>query len=257
MTQYRDTELNELLAQGRIPRHVAIIMDGNGRWARRRGMPRIAGHRAGVESVRRVVSACGDHGVEVLTLFAFSSENWKRPQQEVGLLMELFLTVLKKEVKKLHRNNVRLKVVGAREAFSEKLQERIRIAENLTRDNDGLTLVIAANYGGRWDVTQAARQLAEQVARGELKPEQIDERRLGEHLAVADLPEPDLFIRTGGEQRISNFLLWQLAYTELYFTDVLWPDFDREQFELALRSFAGRQRRFGRTGEQVERVAGA
>ncbi len=257
MTQYRDTELNELLAQGKIPRHVAIIMDGNGRWARRRGMPRIAGHRAGVESVRRVVSACGDHGVEVLTLFAFSSENWKRPQQEVGLLMDLFLTVLKKEVKKLHRNNVRLKVVGAREAFSDKLQERIRIAENLTRDNDGLTLVIAANYGGRWDVTQAARQLAEQVARGELRPEQIDEQRLGEHLAVAGLPEPDLFIRTGGEQRISNFLLWQLAYTELYFTDVLWPDFDREQFELALQSFAGRQRRFGRTGEQVERAAGA
>ena len=257
MTQYRDTELNELLAQGKIPRHVAIIMDGNGRWARRRGMPRIAGHRAGVESVRRVVSACGDHGVEVLTLFAFSSENWKRPQQEVGLLMDLFLTVLKKEVKKLHRNNVRLKVVGAREAFSDKLQERIRIAENLTRDNDGLTLVIAANYGGRWDVTQAARQLAEQVARGELRPEQIDEQRLGGHLAVAGLPEPDLFIRTGGEQRISNFLLWQLAYTELYFTDVLWPDFDREQFELALQSFAGRQRRFGRTGEQVERAAGA
>ncbi len=257
MTHYRETELNELLNQGKIPRHVAIIMDGNGRWAKRRGLPRIAGHRAGVETVRRVVSACGNHGVKVLTLFAFSSENWKRPKKEVGLLMELFLTALKQEVKKLHRNNVRLQVIGAREAFSDKLQEQIHRAEALTRDNDGLTLVVAANYGGRWDVTQAARQLAEQVARGELQPGQIDEQAMASHLAVAGLPEPDLFIRTGGEQRISNFLLWQLAYTELYFTDVLWPDFDGDQFARALESFAGRQRRFGRTGEQVEQAAGA
>ncbi len=240
----------------KIPRHVAIIMDGNGRWARRRGLPRFAGHRAGMETVRRVVSRCGEVGVEVLTLFAFSSENWRRPQQEVGLLMDLFLTALKNEVRKLNRNNVRLFVVGDRSAFSDKLQRSIEQAERLTAGNDGLKLVIAANYGGRWDIAQAARRLAEEVQAGRLSPEAIDQARFADHLALAAFPEPDLFIRTGGEKRISNFLLWQLAYTELYFTDTLWPDFDVSAFDAALIDYAGRQRRFGQTGEQVEQQSG-
>ncbi len=235
----------------KIPRHVAIIMDGNGRWARKRGLPRFAGHRAGMEAVRRVVARCGEVGVEVLTLFAFSSENWRRPQQEVGLLMDLFLTALKNEVKKLNRNNVRLYVAGARTGFSDKLQRSIDQAERLTAGNDGLNLVICANYGGRWDITQAARSLAEDAAAGRLDPGTIDERTVAERLALARFPEPDLFIRTGGEKRISNFLLWQLAYTELYFTDTLWPDFDVAAFDAALADYARRQRRFGRTGEQV------
>jgi len=235
----------------KIPRHVAIIMDGNGRWARKRGLPRFAGHRAGMETVRKVVARCGEVGVEVLTLFAFSSENWRRPQQEVGLLMDLFLTALKSEVKKLNRNNVRLYVVGAREGFPEKLQRSIDQAERATAGNDGLKLVICANYGGRWDITQAARALAEAAAAGRLDPRRIDEAAVAERLALARFPEPDLFIRTGGEKRISNFLLWQLAYTELYFTDTLWPDFDVVAFDAALADYARRQRRFGRTGEQV------
>ncbi len=240
----------------KIPRHVAIIMDGNGRWARRRGLPRIAGHRAGMEAVRRVVARCGELGVEVLTLFAFSSENWRRPRQEVGLLMELFLTALKNEVRRLNRNNVRLHIVGAREGFPDKLQRHIEQAERLTAGNDGLKLVIAANYGGRWDIIQAARALARQAREGVLEPGAIDEPVFARHLALAAFPEPDLFIRTGGEKRISNFLLWQLAYTELYFTDVLWPDFDVEAFEAALVDYASRQRRFGQTGEQVEQQQG-
>ena len=240
-----------------LPRHVAIIMDGNGRWAKGRNLPRFAGHRAGMEAVRQVVTTCAELGVEVLTLFAFSSENWRRPQKEVGLLMELFLTALRQEVKKLHRNNVRLHMIGGRDAFSEKLQRRMREAEDLTASNTGLNLVIAANYGGRWDVTQAARALASQVASGELSPEDVTEAAMESHLALQDFPEPDLFIRTGGEQRISNFLLWQLAYTELFFTDILWPDFNGDEFQNALDSFARRQRRFGRTGEQVEQLRGA
>ncbi len=240
-----------------LPRHVAIIMDGNGRWARQRKSPRFAGHRAGVEAVRGVVEACGEKGVEVLTLFAFSSENWRRPKKEVGLLMELFLTALRREVGKLASNNVRLRIVGDRNAFDPKLQDHIRAAEERTAGNDGLTLVIAANYGGRWDITAAARAVARRVAAGELAPEAISEEHVRAELCLADLPEPDLFIRTGGEQRISNFLLWQLAYTELYFTPVLWPDFGPEEFEKALTSFACRQRRFGRTGEQVEQLQNA
>jgi len=257
MTSYKEADLKELITPGASPRHIAIIMDGNGRWAKQRSLPRFAGHKAGVEAVRRAVGACGDHGVKVLTLFAFSSENWKRPPTEVSLLMELFFTVLKHEVKKLNRNNVRLRIVGGREAFSERLQARIAEAEELTRNNTGLTVVVAANYGGRWDIAQAARKIAAKVQRGEVAPGDITEDLLRIHTELGDLPEPDLFIRTGGEQRISNFLLWHLAYTELYFTETLWPDFDAAQLGIAIDSFGRRQRRFGRTGEQAETVAGA
>ena len=233
------------------PRHVAIIMDGNGRWAKRRHLPRVAGHRAGVENVRAVVGACADNGVEVLTLFAFSSENWRRPPTEVRLLMDLFLTTLKSEVAALDKNGVALRVVGDRSAFPRRLREAIAAAERQTAANDRLTLVVAANYGGRWDIAQAARALAEDVRDGRLAPEEVTPERIQAHLSLADLPEPDLFIRSGGEQRVSNFLLWQLAYTEMYFTETLWPDFDAAEFERALESFATRQRRFGMTGEQV------
>ncbi len=239
-------------SSSKIPRHVAIIMDGNGRWARKRLLPRVAGHRVGLEAVRKTITACVEQGVEVLTLFAFSSENWRRPKEEVGLLMKLFMTALDNEVKKLNQNGVRLRVIGELSAFSPELQQRIVEAEALTATNTTLTLVIAANYGGRWDITQAARRLAAQVERGEISSDDVDEERLRQQLCLAELPEPDLFIRTGGEERISNFLLWQLAYTEFYFTDLLWPAFDGEALQLAFDSFAGRQRRFGRTGEQVE-----
>ena len=238
------------------PRHVAIIMDGNGRWAARRRLPRFAGHRAGVETVKGVVRACGEKGIEVLTLFAFSSENWRRPREEVGMLMGLFMTALEQQVKKLHDNNIRLRIIGDRGALSTSLQDRIEEAEALTGRNAGLTLVIAANYGGRWDLSHAARALARAVARGELSPDEITDESLQAHLSLSDLAEPDLFIRTGGEKRVSNFLLWQLAYTELYFTDTLWPDFDRSAFDGALASYATRQRRFGRTGEQIAKAQG-
>ena len=240
-----------------LPRHVAIIMDGNGRWAERQHKPRVAGHRAGVEIVREIVKICGESGIQVLTLFAFSSENWRRPQKEVGLLMEMFLIALEREVKKLHRNNVQLRVIGDVSAFAEKIQQRIKEAEALTRDNTGLVLNIAANYGGKWDITQAVQQLAQQVQQGDLAPQEITAEQITAKLSSHDLPEPDLFIRTGGEQRISNFLIWQLAYTELYFTPILWPDFRRDEFEKALLSFSNRQRRFGRTGDQVEKLKNA
>lgn len=235
----------------KLPRHVAIIMDGNGRWAEQRGLPRFAGHKAGVETVRSVVQLSGELGIEALTLFAFSSENWRRPKKEVGLLMDLFLSALEREVGKLHDSAVRIRVIGEVSAFPKKLQQRIQDAMEKTRDNKGLTLNIAANYGGKWDIAQAVRKLAVQVAEGALKGEEIDEEMLARHLSLNDLPEPDLFIRTGGEQRISNFLIWQLAYTELFFTHVLWPDFNREEYLKAIQSFAGRQRRFGRTGAQI------
>ena len=240
-----------------LPAHVAIIMDGNGRWARQRGLPRPAGHREGVKTVRRMVETCRQEGIQVLTLFAFSSENWRRPSTEVKLLLELFATTLQREVDSLHRNGVRIRFIGDRSAFPARLRKMMETAEATTAENDGLVLVIAVNYGGRWDITQATRRIVRRVAEGELDPDSIDESLLAEHLSLADLPEPDLFIRTGGEQRISNFLLWQLAYTELYFTDVLWPDFDAERFREALAWFAGRQRRFGHTGEQVEQLKGA
>jgi undecaprenyl diphosphate synthase len=240
-----------------VPRHIAIIMDGNGRWAKKRGLPRYAGHPVGVEAVRKVVEACVERKISVLTLFAFSSENWHRPKKEVSLIMDLFIRSLKKEARRLHRNDVKLKVIGDRSAFSEKLQQHIRDVESLTAENRGLILQVAANYGGRWDITQAARQLAQQVQAGELQADQVDETRLQAALSFADLPEPDLFIRTGGEKRISNFLLWQCAYTELYFSDILWPDFDSQALDAALLDYSNRQRRFGRTGEQVQDQAEA
>jgi undecaprenyl diphosphate synthase len=235
----------------KLPRHVAIIMDGNGRWAEHRNLPRFAGHRAGVETVRRIVQMSGELGIEALTLFAFSSENWRRPKKEVGLLMDLFLTALEREVKKLHDTGVCLQIIGDISAFPKKLQQRIHDSIEKTRNNQGLKLNIAANYGGKWDITQAVRKLAEQVAAGTLDSQDIDESKIAEQLSLSSLPEPDLFIRTGGEQRVSNFLIWQLAYSELYFTHTLWPDFDREEYAKALQSFASRQRRFGRTGAQI------
>ncbi|BBL76728.1 polyprenyl diphosphate synthase [Methylomagnum ishizawai] len=241
----------------RLPRHVAIIMDGNGRWAKQRFLPRTAGHRAGVGAVRKTVEYCLAKGIGALTLFAFSSENWRRPVQEVSLLMELFIATLERETQKLHESGVRLRVIGEREAFAPVLQDKIAASEALTQGNRRLDLNIAANYGGRWDIVQAARRMAEAVGRGEMRAAEIGEAAFASHLALAELPEPDLFIRTGGERRISNFLLWQLAYTELYFTPVLWPDFDEKVLDLALEDYAGRQRRFGYTGEQVEQFSQA
>ncbi|MCA1979797.1 MAG: di-trans,poly-cis-decaprenylcistransferase [Thiobacillus sp.] len=231
-----------------VPRHVAIIMDGNGRWAKRRLMPRVAGHRKGVEALRGVIRACAERGVSHLTVFAFSSENWRRPQEEVTLLMELFMRALENEVAKLHENGIRFRVIGDLSGFTERIQALIRDAEALTRDNTRLTFTVAANYGGRWDVVQAVKKL---LASG-VGVDDIDEAALANHLSMAGEPEPDLFIRTGGEQRISNFLLWQLAYTELYFTDALWPDFDARQLDAAIASYRTRERRFGRTSEQVQ-----
>jgi len=235
-----------------LPKHIAIIMDGNGRWAKQRKLPRFAGHKMGVEAVREVVKMCAKNGVEVLSLFAFSSENWRRPDKEVGLLMELLYTALGREVKRLHKNNVRLKIVGDRSAFSAKLRRRLVEGVEYTKSNTGLTLVVAINYGGRWDITQAAQKLGQKIQSGELVPADITPEMMGANLSISELPEPDLFIRTGGEKRISNFMLWQLAYSEMYFTDALWPDFDINALNDALASFAKRERRFGRTSEQVK-----
>ncbi|MCG6899219.1 MAG: di-trans,poly-cis-decaprenylcistransferase [Gammaproteobacteria bacterium] len=242
---------------GSLPRHIAIIMDGNGRWARARLLPRYVGHREGVKSVRRAVEACISRRIEVLTLFAFSSENWRRPSEEVSLILDLFVQTLKKEVASLNRNGVRLRFIGDRSAFSDKLRYLIAEAEQETSGNSRLDLVIAANYGGQWDISQALRKLALQVQNGELSPQDIGPDVIAAEVALAELPPPDLFIRTGGERRISNFLLWQLAYTELYFTEVLWPAFDEKELDSALLWYANRQRRFGRTGEQVEQQKGA
>ena len=240
-----------------VPRHVAIVMDGNGRWAQQRSLTRTAGHREGAKAVRRIVRASSERGIEVLTLFAFSSENWRRPRPEVEVLMSLFLTTLRREIRRLDAANVRMRFIGDRSAFSVTLQDYIAKAEQRTAANTGLTLVIAANYGGRWDIAQASRRVAEAVAAGRLQPEQITVDLFHQYTGLADLPEPDLFIRTGGEQRISNFLLWQLAYTELYFTDRLWPDFDVADLDAACTAFASRQRRFGQTSEQVAGVVDA
>lgn len=235
-------------AVSHVPRHIAIIMDGNGRWAKKRFLPRVAGHKSGVEAVREMVAACIDLGVEYLTLFAFSSENWRRPAEEVSFLMQLFLKAMEREVSKLHNNNIRLKIVGRRDRFEPQIVELVEQSEARTAGNTGLTLTIAADYGGRWDILQAVNKLANDAQRtmGE-----IEESDLAPHLAMAYAPEPDLFIRTGGEQRISNFLLWQLAYTELYFTETLWPDFDKAMLLRAIDSFQQRERRFGRTSEQL------
>ena len=234
-----------------LPRHVAIIMDGNGRWAQQRGKLRISGHKAGVKSVRAAVSFAHQLKIEALTLFAFSSENWRRPADEVSALMSLFMVVLGTEVKKLHRNNIRLQIIGERGGFSHSLQRKIAEAEALTVANTGLTLNIAANYGGRWDIVQASRHMAEQVLSGERAVADITEASLNDVMSMSNLSPVDLLIRTGGEQRISNFLLWQLAYAELYFTDTLWPDFDDTAFSEAIAAFVARERRFGCTGEQI------
>ena len=233
------------------PNHIAIIMDGNGRWANKRGLPRVAGHRSGVKALRNIVEYASDAGIKALTVYAFSSENWQRPKQEVSLLMELFMTTLKQEINELKRNNVQLKFIGNTAEFPRRLQDYIHQAETNTAQNTGLQFNIAANYGGQWDITQAARQLAKQVAAGKLDADDIDEQKLDALMALHDQPKPDLFIRTGGEKRISNYLLWQLAYTEMYFTDCLWPDFSISEFEIALDWYAGRERRYGRISEQL------
>ena len=234
---------------GDIPRHIAIIMDGNGRWARKRFMPRIAGHKRGVEILRRVIKSCVERGVEYLTVFAFSSENWRRPPEEVSFLMNLFVSALSDEVAKLHENGIRLRVVGDLSRFEPRLRDLIAAGERTTSANTRLTLTVAANYGGRWDVLQACNRLAQ------AHPErggQWTETDLAPFLAMSHAPEPDLFIRTGGEQRISNFMIWQLAYTELYFTDRLWPEFDARTLDAAIASYQRRERRFGRTSEQLQ-----
>jgi undecaprenyl diphosphate synthase len=234
---------------GEVPRHVAIIMDGNGRWARKRFLPRVAGHKRGVEVLRRVITACVERGIEYLTVFAFSSENWRRPAEEVSFLMNLFVSALSDEVARLHENGIRLKIVGDLSRFEPRLRELIEAGERTTAGNSRLTLTVAANYGGRWDILQACNRLAR------ARPDKCgdwEESDLAPFLAMAYAPEPDLFIRTGGEQRISNFMIWQLAYTELYFTDRLWPEFDATTLDEAIESYRHRERRFGRTSEQLQ-----
>jgi undecaprenyl diphosphate synthase len=233
---------------GDVPRHVAVIMDGNGRWAKQRYLPRVAGHHRGLEAVRETIKACLHRGIEYLTLFAFSSENWRRPPEEVGVLMQLFRTALVEEVARLHSNGIRLKVIGDISPFGETLEDLIRRGEELTAGNERLTLTIAANYGGRWDLLQALNRL---TAEHPERQGRYTEADLAPYLSLRYAPEPDLFIRTGGEQRISNFLLWQLAYSEMYFTDTLWPDFDAVALDRAIESYRRRERRFGRTSEQV------
>lgn len=248
------TITKDAITQQSLPRHVAIIMDGNGRWAQGKGKPRVFGHKKGVESVRNAVKFCRQLNIESLTLFAFSSENWRRPEQEVSTLMELFMFVLTNEVKKLDKNNVKLKVIGDISRFSEKLQKSVAKAEQMTMDNTGLTLNIAANYGGQWDIANAAKQLAKQVENGEIAADDIDETKLSQYISMQEQAPLDLLIRTGGDLRISNFLLWQAAYAELYFTDTLWPDFNEQAFADAIACYVSRERRFGCTGEQIKEL---
>ncbi len=243
--------------RSQYPKHIAIIMDGNGRWAKKRHLPRVMGHPAGVKAVKRVVEFCAQEDIQVLTLFAFSSENWRRPKEEVSKLMELFMSTMQKEVNRLDKNNIRLRFIGERTDFSEKLQQKMAGSERQTEKNTGLTLVIAANYGSHRDMTLAVQNIARKVQEGALSPDDIDETLIASGLSISDLPEPDLFIRSGGEQRISNFLLWQLAYTELYFTSKLWPDFNAETMQEAIDDFLTRERRFGRTSEQVQSLSKA
>lgn len=234
-----------------IPAHIAIVMDGNGRWAARRSRPRTMGHQAGLKALRSIVEHCGRLGVAELTVFAFSSENWGRPEQEVSRLMDLFMRALDKEARELHENGVRIRFIGDTDAFSTGLQKKMNQAIKLTRDNSRMTLNVAVNYGGRWDIVRATRKLAESVARGLIRPEDINEERITEQTCLGSGRDPDLFIRTGGEMRISNFLLWQSAYTEFYFTPVLWPDFNPDELDKAIDAYQSRERRFGLTGEQV------
>lgn len=235
-----------------MPRHVAIIMDGNGRWASNLGRPRFAGHRAGVKSARQVVESCAQAGVETLTLFAFSSENWQRPAEEVNALMRLFIEVLQREVSALHKNGIRLQFIGARENLPEILQKRIEAAETRTAGNIRMTLILAVSFGGRWDIVQAARRIAGKVRAGEMEIEDIDEQSFSRHTSLAACDDPDLLIRTGGEKRVSNFLLWDLAYSEIYFTDTLWPNYGNDDLTAAMEFFSQRQRRFGRVGDRKE-----
>lgn len=228
-----------------VPRHLAVIMDGNGRWAQKRLLPRTAGHRAGVKSTRLLVENAARRGVSVLTVFAFSSENWKRPADEVGVLMDLFLRSLSKEVSELHENGIRVRFIGDRERFPLTLRDEMSRAETLTAANTRLEFIVAVGYGGRWDIVHGVRRLLAQASRGEISPEDVTESNFAEHLSLAGVPEPDLLVRTGGESRISNFLIWHFAYTELYFSDILWPDFDEAALDLAMAWYAGRQRRFG------------
>jgi len=235
-----------------FPRHVAIVMDGNGRWAKHRHLPRVAGHKAGIEIARDIVKLAATAGIEALSLFAFSRENWQRPRLEVNALMELFVQAIKKEVPHLHQNNIRLRFIGDLRALGRHLSDRIQEAVQLTQNNTGMQLLIAMNYSGRWEILSAVRTLCEQAAKGRLQPAEVDEALLEQQLCTADVPEPDLFIRTSGELRLSNFFLWQLAYCELYFTETLWPDFKPEMFQKALSNFANRQRRFGKISEQTQ-----
>lgn len=237
-----------------VPNHIAVIMDGNGRWARKRFLPRVAGHKRGVETVRDLVKQCAKLKVKYLTLFAFSSENWRRPEDEVLFLMGLFVDALQREVIKLHENNIRLILIGDRSKFDAELVKKIEAAEELTAKNIALTLTIAANYGGRWDILNATNQMIRKNALNHLSKSDYTEEDLAQYLSMSYAPEPDLFIRTGGEQRVSNFLLWQLAYTEFYFTDTLWPDFDAKAFASAIQSYQQRERRFGRTSEQLANI---
>ncbi|MGF1753316.1 isoprenyl transferase [Vibrio makurazakiensis] len=235
-----------------LPKHIAIIMDGNGRWAKAQGKPRVFGHKNGVQAVRKTISSAAKLGIQAVTLFAFSSENWRRPEEEVGILMDLFITVLASEVKKLHKNNLRLRVIGDKSRFNDRLQKKIAEAEALTVGNTGMVINIAANYGGKWDIQQAVKQIAYQVQEGNISIEEIDEPLITEHLTMSDLPEVDLLIRTSGECRISNFMLWQLAYAEMYFTEQFWPDFNEDSLVEAVTWFVNRERRFGCTGEQIK-----
>ncbi|KJR30066.1 di-trans,poly-cis-decaprenylcistransferase [Vibrio navarrensis] len=235
-----------------LPKHIAIIMDGNGRWAKSKGQPRVFGHKKGVSAVRKTIAAASKLNIQAITLFAFSSENWRRPEDEVGLLMELFITVLSSEVKKLHKNNLRLRIIGDTSRFSERLQKKIAEAETLTASNTGMMINVAANYGGKWDIVQAVQKLAQQVEQGKLGASDIDEDKIAQHLTMADLPDVDLLIRTSGECRISNFMLWQMAYAEMYFTPVYWPDFGEDSLVEAITWFVNRERRFGCTGEQIK-----
>ncbi|MGF1749790.1 MULTISPECIES: isoprenyl transferase [Vibrio] len=235
-----------------LPQHIAIIMDGNGRWAKSKGKPRVFGHKKGVSAVRKTISAAAKLEIKAITLFAFSSENWRRPEEEVGLLMELFITVLSSEIKKLHKNNLRLRIIGDTTRFNDRLQRKIADAEALTANNTGTVINVAANYGGKWDITEALKKVAAQVELGELKAADITEELISEHVTMSDLPDVDLLIRTSGECRISNFMLWQMAYAEMYFTEQFWPEFNEDSLVEAITWFVNRERRFGCTGEQVK-----
>ena len=245
--------MSEESSQSEIPHHVAIVMDGNGRWAKQQGKPRTYGHKVGSALVHEIVEESKELGIEVLTLFAFSSENWKRPTKEVSFLMELFISVLRKEIRELEEKRVQVRIIGQRDLLPSRLLKIIEDTEERTKNNDALILQIALSYGGRWDITQAAKAIAGKVASGELKPDEVDEALVASELCFPDLPDVDLFIRTGGEVRISNFILWQAAYAEFYFTDKLWPEFHIDEYHRAIEHFSKRQRRFGLTGEQVRR----